>query len=330
MRTVNAFRRSLIIGSALAGVNKSLLAQAMAWPSRPIRLIVPFPPGGGTDFESRVIATKVAELTGWTIVPDNRAGAGGTIGLAEAAKAEGSGHTLVMAQLDNLVIAPQFYRKLAYDALHDFQPVAGVGRAPLLLCVASDSKFRSLNQVVVAAKQAPDTITYASPGTGTVTHLAVEMFAHAAGIKLRHIPYKGSAPALADVLGGQVELLATSIPSASTQVKAGKLLPLAVTSKRRSASLPDVPSIAEQGIADFDVASWYAVFAPKTIPADIAARVNDAVNRVLDLSDVKQSMNTQGVEPIPGSAETLRELLNNELRRWPTAIQAAGVKLELG
>ncbi len=330
MNTNEQRRKILLTMAAMtAGHGGLAVAQDGTWPTRPIRLIVPFPPGGGTDFLSRTVAVKVAEATGWSVVPDNRAGAGGTIGLGEAAKAETSGHTMVMAQLDNLVIAPQFYRNLPYDPLRDFTPVALVGDSPILFAVNASSKFHTLADVIAAAKKDPDGVTYASPGAGTVTHLAAELFANAAGIKLRHIPYKGSTPALTDVLGGQVQILTASIASASSHIKAGKLRPLAVTSPRRSTALPDAPTVAEQGFPKFDVVTWYAVFAPKGAPSTAVTRFNAEVNRALRIQDVQAAILSQGAEARPTTPEALAILLQRETEKWRASIAAAGIKLDL-
>ncbi|MGE8318322.1 MAG: Bug family tripartite tricarboxylate transporter substrate binding protein [Comamonas sp.] len=325
-------RRSAIAAALAAGLAPALHAQGTAggWPSKPIRLIVPFPPGGGTDFLSRTIATRLGEATGWTLVPDNRAGAGGTIGIAEAAKAEASGHTLVMGQLDNLVIAPLFYQSLPYDPLRDLQAVALVADSPLVYVVPAASPHRSLGELIAAARQAPDTLAYASPGTGTITHLSVELFAHEAKIRLRHVPYKGSGPALADTLGGQVQMLAASIPSVMGQLKAGKLRALAVTSARRNPALPDVPSVAEQGLAGFDVSTWYGVFAPKGVPAAVVERLHTAINQVLGSDEIRSAILSQGGEPQPISTQALEQRLRQDSRKWREAVASTGLKLELG
>lgn len=324
-------RRQALAAAIATGLAPQALAQASAtWPSRPIRLIVPFPPGGGTDFLSRVVATKLADATGWTVVPDNKAGAGGTIGISEAAKAEQSGHTLVMGQLDNLVIAPLFYKSLPYEPQRDLAPVALVGDSPLVYVVPTNSPYKTLGDLIAAARQAPDSVTYASPGAGTITHLSVELFAHQAGLKLRHVPYKGSGPALADTLGGQVQMLAASIPSVLTQLKAEKLRALAVTSSTRNPVLPDVPTVAEQGLPQFDVTTWYGLFAPKGVPDSVVQRVNAEVNRLLHNAEVRGAISAQGGEPRPITPAQLGERLAQDARKWRSAIAATGLKLELG
>ena len=232
----------LLIACALMAAQ----AQPQApYPAKPIRMIVPFPPGGGTDILSRLVANKLTEVSKWTVIPDNRGGAGGTIGIAEAARAAPTGYEMVMGQKDNMVVAPWLYKNLSYDPIKDLVAVAHVAYTPVVIVTSVNSRFKTLADVVAAAKAAPDHITYGSPGNGTTIHLAGEIFNTAAHIKLRHIPYKGSNPAMMDVLAGNVDLMVSSLPSAIGQIKAGKLRALAVTSARRSTSLPDVPTVAE-------------------------------------------------------------------------------------
>ena len=222
-------------------------APAAAYPTKPIRLIVPFPPGGGTDILSRLVATKLTETAKWTVVIDNKAGAGGTIGISEAVKASPAGYDLVMGQKDNLVIGTWLYKNLPWDPTKDLTAVAHIAYTPVVIATSVNSNFKTPADVIAAAKAAPGSITYGSPGNGTSIHLAGDLFEKAAGVKLSHIPYKGSNPALMDALAGNVDLLVSSLPSAMGQIKSGKLRPLAVTSAKRSSSLPDVPAVAESG-----------------------------------------------------------------------------------
>ena len=323
-------RRQALAATVAAALAPHLYAQTPAsWPTRTIRLIVPFPPGGGTDFISRTIATKLSEATGWTVVPDNRAGAGGTIGLAEAARAENSGHTLVMGQLDNLVIAPMFYKNLTYDAQRDLEPIALTGDMALIYVAPANSPYKSLAELIEAARRAPDELTYASPGIGTSTHLSVELLQHQAGIRLRAVHYKGSGPATTDTLGGQVNMLTTSIPSVLTQIKAGKLRALAVTSATRNPMLPDVPTVAEQGVPGFDVTTWYGLFAPKGAPDVAIQRVNVAVNRLLQTDEVRNTIQSQGGAVVLLTPRQLAQRLEQDTRKWRAGVAAAGLHLEL-
>lgn len=303
-------------------------AQAQTYPAKPIRLIVPFPPGGGTDILSRLVATKLTEATKWTVVPDNRGGAGGTIGIAEAVRAAPTGYDMVMGQKDNLVVAPWLYKNLSYDPTKDLVAVAHVAYTPVVIVTGVQSRFKTLADVVAAAKAAPDSITYGSPGNGTTIHLAGEIFNSAANIKLRHVPYKGSNPAMMDVLAGNVDLMVSSLPSAIAQIKSGKLRPLAVTSARRSTSLPDVPTVAELGYKDFDVSTWYGLFMPAATPKEIVATVNAEVNKLLATDGMKAAIHAQGAEVQNMSSEQFSTLLKTDYQKWKGIVQASGATIE--
>jgi len=303
-------------------------AQAQSYPTKPIRLIVPFPPGGGTDILSRLVATKLTEASKWTVVPDNRGGAGGTIGIAEAVRAAPTGYDMVMGQKDNLVVAPWLYKNLSYDPTRDLVAVAHVAYTPVVIVTGVQSRFKTLADVVAAAKAAPDSITYGSPGNGTTIHLAGEIFNGAANIKLRHVPYKGSNPAMMDVLAGNVDLMVSSLPSAIAQIKSGKLRPLAVTSARRSTSLPEVPTVAELGYKDFDVSTWYGLFMPAGTPKDIVATVNAEVNKLLVTADMKAAIHAQGAEVQNMTPEQFSSLLKTDYLKWKSIVQASGATIE--
>ena len=317
----------LALVCAAAGAQTAAPAPA-AYPVKPIRLIVPFPPGGGTDILSRLVASKLTEVSKWTVVPDNRAGAGGTLGIAEAVRAAPSGYEMVMGQKDNLVVAPWLYKNLSYDPTRDLVAVAHVAYTPVVILTSTASRFKTLADVVAAAKAAPDTITYGSPGNGTTIHLAGEIFNTAAGIKLRHVPYKGSSPAMMDVLSGNVDLMVSSLPSAISQIKAGKLRPLAVTSARRSTSLPDVPTVAELGYKGFDVSTWYGLLMPAGTPKELVAKVNAEVNRLLATPDMKAAIHTQGAEVQPMTPEQFSNLLKTDHAKWKSIVQASGATIE--
>ena len=299
-----------------------------AYPAKPIRMIVPFPPGGGTDILARLVANKLSEQAPWTVVADNKAGAGGTIGISEAAKAAPTGYDIVMGQKDNLVIAPWLYKNLPWDPTKDLVAVAHVAYTPVLIATASNSRFKSLADVIAAARAAPGTITYGSPGNGTSIHLSADLFEKAAGIRLSHVPYKGSNPALLDALAGNVDLLVSSLPSAMGQIKAGKLRPLAVTSGKRSSSLPDVPTIAESGYKDFDVSTWYGLFAPAGTPASVVSSLNARVNQLLGNAEVKAAILAQGAEPQAMTSAQFTTLLKTEYVQWKGIVEASGAKIE--
>jgi len=245
-----------------------------------------------------------------------------------AVKAAPTGYDLVMGQKDNLVIGPWLYKSLPWDPTKDLAAVAHVAYTPVVIATSASSKYKTLADVVAAAKAAPGTVTYGSPGNGTSIHLAGDLFEKAAGIKLSHVPYKGSNPALMDALAGNVELLVSSLPSAMGQIKAGKLRPLAVTSAKRSSSLPDVPTVAESGFKGFDVSTWYGVFAPAGTPTAVVSTLNTEVNRLLARDEVKAAIHGQGAEPLAMTPEQLSILLKTEYQQWKGIVEASGAKIE--
>jgi tripartite-type tricarboxylate transporter receptor subunit TctC len=313
---------SAVLALAFAAV------QAQPYPAKPVRLIVPFPPGGGTDILSRLVATRLTEVSKWTVVPDNRAGAGGTIGIAEAVRAAPTGYDIVMGQKDNMVVAPWLYKNLSYNPVKDLTAVAHVAYTPVVIVTQANSKFKTLNDVVTAARAAPDTVTYGSPGNGTTIHLAGEIFNGAAQIKMRHVPYKGSNAAMMDVLAGNVDLMVSSVPSALAQIKAGKLRPLAVTSAKRSTSLPDTPTVAELGYKGFDVSTWYGIFVPAKTPKDVIATLNTEVNKLLATPEMKAAIIAQGAEPQAMTPEQFETLLKTDYEKWKGIVQASGATIE--
>ncbi|MFM9428898.1 tripartite-type tricarboxylate transporter receptor subunit TctC [Variovorax sp. GrIS 2.14] len=321
-------RRSILLTAlALSGASATSFAED-AWPNKPIRMIVPFPPGGGTDILARLVASKLGDTAKWTVIADNRAGAGGTIGLAEAAKASPTGYDMVMGQKDNMVVAPWLYKHLSYEPTRDLVAVASVAYTPVIIGTAVNSRFKTLADVVKAAKAAPETVTYGSPGNGTTIHLAGDLFGKAAGLQLRHVPYKGSGPALMDVLAGNVDLLMSSVPSAISQIKAGKLRPLAVTSAARSSSLPDVPTVAELGYKGFDVSTWYGIFMPARTPQSVVDLINRRVNELLATPEMKAAVQGQGAEPLPMSSQQFSKVVNEDYAKWKGIVEASGATIE--
>ena len=303
-------------------------AHAQTYPEKPIRMVIPFPPGGGTDILGRLMAQKLTESNKWTIVPDNKAGAGGTLGITEAAKGKPDGYDMVMGQKDNLVVGPWMYKSLPWNPVKDFTAVAHVAWSPVIIATSANSKYKTLADVVAAAKAAPDTVTYGSPGNGTTIHLAGDQFEKAAGIKMRHIPYKGSNPALMDALAGNVDLLVSSVPSAMAQVKAGKLRPLAVTSAKRSTSLPDVPTVAESGFKGFDMSTWYGLLMPAGTPVAVVTQMNGAVNKLLATPEMQKAIQDQGAEPLAMTPEAFTQQLQRDYQGMEKIVRDAGVKIE--
>ena len=323
------FRRSFCSALATSALAPALsLAQTAAYPSKPVRMIVPFPPGGGTDILSRLVAAKLTEVAKWTVVADNRAGAGGTVGIGEAVRAAPTGYEMVMGQKDNLVVAPWLYKNLPWDPTRDLVAVAHVAYTPVVIVTNSTSRFKTLGDVVAAARTAPDSITYGSPGNGTTIHLAGEIFKGAANIKMRHVPYKGSNPALMDVLAGNIDLMVSSLPSAMGQIKSGKLRPLAVTSAKRSSSASDIPTVAELGYKDFDVSTWYGLFMPAGTPAAIVTAMNAEVNKLLALPDTIAAIQAQGAETQLMTPEQFGALAKSDYLKWKDIVAASGATIE--
>ncbi len=314
---------------AIALIPMVLAVPSMAadnFPNNPINIIAPFPPGGGTDSMTRLVSKHLAESTGWNVVTENRAGAGGTIGLASAARSTPGGYQLVMGQVDNLAVAPWLYSNLTYDSVKDFAPVINVAGTSIVIVTRTDSPYKTLNDLIKAAKEKPGSIDYASPGAGTITHLAAVLLEQQAGITMQHVPYKGSAPAMADLVGGQVPVMFTSLPSAFGQLKAGSIRPLAVTSEKRSAVLPDVPTVAELGYKDFNVTVWYGLLAPAGTPDAVVQKLNAEMNKVLKLDDMKKAMNAQGAEPLGGSASDFAQTIARDRAMWGPIVKSSGAK----
>lgn len=319
--------RRTFIASCCMALALPVLAQS-TYPQQPIRVIVPFTPGGGTDFLSRTVAAKLSETAKWNVVAENRAGAGGTVGISAAARGRPDGYELVMGQTDNLAVAPSLYSKLSYDPVNDFAPIGVVGESPLIVVAGKDSPYKTLDELIAAAKKAPGTIPYGSPGAGTSTHLAAELLQQKAGIKLVHVPYKGSGPAMTDLLGGQVPVIFTSIPSSAPQIKTQSVIPLAVTSAKRSPAMPDVPTVAELGYPDFDVRVWYGLLAPAGTPAPIVQQVNTELNKILALPDIQNALAVQGATAMPTTPEQFAALIKQDLAKWKPVIEAAQLKLD--
>lgn len=318
--------RVIVALLALAGLAAPLHAQT--WPARPIRMIVPFPPGGGTDFVSRLVAGELAKSTGWTVVVDNKAGASGMIGLAEAAKAPSEGYDIVMGQADNMIIAPATMKAPPLNTLKDLTPVIQVASSPSLIMTRADSKFRSLADVVAAAKAAPGSVNYGSAGHGTFPQLAVSLLMQEGGFQLVEVPYKGASPAITDLIGGHVQLAALSVASGMPHIKGGKVRGLVVTSPKRSPALPDVPTIAESGFPGFDATGWLGILVPNGTPAAVTARLHDEIAKVMQLPEVQQKLIAQGVEARWTSAQDFAAMMSRETAKWHKIMKDAGIQPE--
>ncbi len=319
-------KRRLAVALAAVALAATSPALAQAYPDKPIRLVVPSPPGGGTDALSRLLSTKLADLAQWQVVVDNRPGAGGNLGLDLAAKAPPDGYTMAMGESSNLSINPYLYKSMPFDPAKDVAPVALVGTVPLVLVVAADRPWTSLASLVAAAKQKQ--LTLASSGNGTVGHLVGETWKRAAGLDLLHVPYRGAGPVMTDLLGGQVDLHFASLPAALALVKGGKLRALAVTSTQRLASLPDVPTLIESGYPDFDYHVFYGVVVPAGTPADIVTRLNAEIDRALATPDMRAALAQRGVDVRAGTPEQFGAFLANERAKWSRAVKASGATVD--
>lgn len=321
------FSRRTVMGLVLATLVTSM-AHAQVWPGKPIRLVVPFPAGGGTDIIGRELTQKITEASKWTFIVDNKPGSGGNIGIDNIAKSPADGYNLVLGQTSNLAINPSLYAKLPYDPVKDLTPISMVASAPLALVVSVNSPFQTLADLVTAAKARPEKINFATSGNGTVAHLATELFKKEAGIKLTHIPYKGAAQGLNDVIGGQVEVYVSSIPTLIGHIKNGKLRALAVTSLKRVDDLPQVPTIAESGYKGFAAVTWFGVLGPANLPKEITARLNVEINKALRTPELKKKLGDQGADVAGSTPEQFGKLVRDDMVRWGAVVRESGAKID--
>ena len=299
-----------------------------AFPDKPIRIVIGFPAGGPLDQHARLLTDKLQAVLGQPILVDYKAGAGGTVGAQDVMKATPDGYTLMLANTGVMVINPALYGKLPYGTLKDFVPVARTAMQPLALLVNPSVPVKTLQEFVAYTRTRPGQINYGSAGNGGISHLVPEMFKTATGLFMVHIPYRGSAPAFTDLMGGQVQFMAESIPQAAGYHKQGKVRALAVTSRERNPALPDVPTVMESGIQNFDVVGFYGFLAPAGTPKDVVAKLSDAFKLVLAMPDVRSRMTTQGADPAFLGSEEFARFLNTEMPRWANAVKASGAKLD--
>jgi tripartite-type tricarboxylate transporter receptor subunit TctC len=317
----------LACAALLAGAAWSAQSQ-VAYPTQPVKVIVPFPPGGGTDVVTRLLADKIRAATGWTLVVDNKAGAGGNIGMDAVAKSKPDGYTVGMGQTANLAINPSLYAKMPYEAAKDLVPVALVAGQPVVLVVNASSRFKTLADLVAAAKERPSTLTMASAGNGTVGHLAGEMFAKLAGIKVSHIPYRGAGPAATDLLGGQVDFYFATPQTVVSFVKSGRLRALAVSSAKRVPVLPDVPTVAESGYKGFEASDWKLLVAPAGTPPEVVKRLNAEVEKAMSKPETLAQLLAEGSVPMSGSPQQAAQYVKSEQQRWGAIVRESHVKLD--
>ena len=313
--------------SATAGLHATAHAQD-AWPSKPLRLVVPFTPGGVTDNSGRLIAESLGKRLGQQVVVDNKPGASGNIGTALAKGSPADGYTLVLGFDGTMVINPHVFTKLPFDTVKDFAPIGKIGDATLILVANPNVAVKSLSDVVSLSKSTAGGLSFGTSGTGGTPHIAGELLKMRTGANLTHIPYKGGGQAMTDVLGGTIPLVYTAVAGAHGHVKAGKLKAIAVSSAQRTSSLPEVPTFAESGVPDFVVNSWVGLFAPTGTPAAIVTRLNTELNAVLNDTTVREKLRAMGIEPSPGTAEQYRDEIKRDLDRYGAVVKAAGISVE--
>ncbi len=318
--------RLLAAGALVFAAVAGAPAQAETFPSKPIRLVVGFGPGGINDIVARVVGQKLGEALGQPVIVENKAGAGGTIGADSVAKAKPDGYTLLLGSVSNVAMAPSQYKSLPYDPIKDFAPVALLAAAPNILVVNPKFPVHSVKELIALAKKEPGKISYASAGKGTSNHLTVELLKSLADIDLVHVPYKGDALGITDVIGGQVPMMFPTLPVALPHIKSGKLRAVAVSSPKRTALAPDVPTVNESaGLKDFEVSVWVGILAPANTPKDIVDRVSSELTRIVQTPAVKEKLASLGAEPDPRDSAQFASYIKSETAKWAKVAAAAGM-----
>jgi tripartite-type tricarboxylate transporter receptor subunit TctC len=318
----------LVLLAALSAIVPPAAAQAPAYPTKPIRIVVPFPPGGATDILAREVAQKLNEAWGQQVIVDNRPGAGGNIGSELVAKAAPDGYTLEMGTVGTHAINASLYAKMPYDNVKDFVPIILVAGVPNVLEVNPSLPVNSVAELIAYAKANPGKLNFASSGNGTSIHLSGELFKAMAGVEMTHVPYKGSAPALQDLIAGQVQLMFDNLPPSLPQIKAGKLRALAVTSSVRAPALPDVPTVAEAGLPGFEASSWFGLLAPAGTSPAIVAKINAEVAKWLATPEAKENLAKQGANAAGGTPEDFAKHIAAETAKWAKVVKASGAKID--
>jgi tripartite-type tricarboxylate transporter receptor subunit TctC len=318
-------RRRILLATALLPPGTP---RAQTWPDRPIRLIVPFAPGGATDILSRLLAERLTEGLGQPVVVDNRPGAGGNLGAEAAARAAPDGQTIVMGVVGTHAINPSLFQSIAFDPIRDFTPVSLVATAMNVLVVHPDLPVRSVQELAALARARPGQLNFGSPGNGSTVQLAGELFKTMTGTDMVHTPYRGAAAAMTDLLAGRIQVMFDNLPSAVPHVRAGRLRALAVTGAQRSAALPELPTIAEAGLPGYEATTWFAIFGPAGLAAPVVARLNRAVHAALDGSVMRARLAELGAEPAPGTPEQLTALIRRDTERWAEVIRISGARVD--
>jgi tripartite-type tricarboxylate transporter receptor subunit TctC len=322
-------RARIVLAGCLCVAAASAFAQGPAeFPLRPLRMVVPYPPGGSTDIIGRAVAAKLGENLGQQVVVDNRPGAGGNVGADAVAKAAPDGYTLLMSSVTTLAIGASNYSRPPYELSKDLEPVALVGSVPFVLLANASLPVNSVRELIALARERPGQLNFGSAGNGTSAHFAGELFKSLAAIDIVHVPYKGNAPAMTDLIGGQIQLMFDFLPSAMPFIKSGKVKALAITPGKRSAALPDVPTLAEAGVPAYDMLSYFGVLAPAKTPPHVVARLNAEINRVSSLPDVRERFAREGIDPARETPEQFRAYLQTEVAKWSKMVKDTGLRAE--
>jgi tripartite-type tricarboxylate transporter receptor subunit TctC len=310
---------------ALTGAGSAL---AQTYPDKPIKLVVPGTAGGGMDIIARVIGDKMSQALKQPVVVENKAGAGGNLAVDSVAKSPADGYTVLIGQTAHFAINPWLYDKLPFDPVKDFIPIVVLADSPNVMVVPATSTAKTLQDVVNAAKASPQGLHLATPGNGTVSHLTAELFQKTAGIKLTHVPYKGAAGALTDVIAGRVPVMLSSVPTALSQIRAGKLRPVAVSAQKRSPTLPDVPTIGEQGYPRFDAGTWYGLLVPAGTPQAVVDLLNRTANEVIKLPEVQEKIRQEGGDVVGGTSAQFAAMLKADNEKWGAIVKESGAKID--
>lgn len=327
-KSINRRQAMRVIGAAAAVPGMVWAQGASNYPNKPVKVIVTYAPGGANDISARVFSQLLSDRLKQTFIVENRPGASGITGTTYVAKSDPDGYTLLLGAGGTMTINPGLFQNLSYDPLQDFAPIGLVARSPLVAVVAPSLPVKNITELIAYAKSKPDGITFASPGAGTPLHLAGELFARQAGLKMLHVPYKGSVPALTDVMAGRVDVMFDVLGSSISFIRSGKLRAIGVTSMQRSSELPDVPTLNEQGLKDFDVTSWFAFFAPANTPKDIVAKLNAEIGKAAATSEARDKLAPLGMESTTSTSEQLRALVQREQAKWKELIRVANIKVE--
>ncbi len=319
-------RGALIAACAALALAGATAAQAQDYPTRPVRVVIAFPPGGPTDFVGRLITDKMTASLGQRVYIENKPGAAGTVGADTIAKADPDGYSLFLTTSGAVTIAPHIMSGVPYDPLKDFAPVALVTKVTEIVVVTPKLGIKTMKDLIALAKEKPGAVSFASTGIGSPPHLAQELLDVSAGVKFLHVPYRGAAPALTDLLGGQVQVLAADLPVLLSQIQAGALVPIGAAAAKRDAVLPDVPTLAEQGYANTDASNWYAMLAPAKTPPAVIAKLNKAINDALNDPEVHEKLVKSGATPVGGTPQSLGAFIKAEYEKWGKVVEERGIK----